>query len=58
MQLALSYNFYFKMFIAFNALTLLVGWQAEHPVCNNLSDAVLAWLSAWSEVQMTCIWFS
>ena len=24
----------------------------------NLSDEVLAWLSVWSEVQMTCIWSS
>ena len=24
----------------------------------NLSDEVLAWLSVWSEMQMTCIWFS
>jgi len=23
-----------------------------------LSDEVLAWLSAWSEVQMICMWFS
>ena len=23
-----------------------------------MSDEVLAWLSVWSKVQMTCIWFS
>ena len=27
----------------------------EHPACKKLSGGVLAWLSAWSEVQ-TCIW--
>jgi len=37
---------------AFSALTLLVGWQEEHPTRKNLSDKVQAWLSAWSEVQM------
>jgi len=41
---------------AFSALTLLVGWQEGHPACKKLSAGVLAWLSAWSEVQ-TCIWF-
>ena len=40
---------------AFSALTLLVGWQEGHPACKKLSGGVLAWLSAWSEVQ-TCIW--
>jgi len=40
---------------AFNALTLLVGHQVEHPVCKKFSDEVLAWLSVWSEVQMICI---
>ena len=40
---------------AFSALTLLVGWQEEHPACKKLSCGVLAWLSVWSEVQ-TCIW--
>jgi len=42
-------------FIAFSALTLLVGHQEGHPACKQLSDGVLAWLSLWSEVQ-TCIW--
>jgi len=39
---------------AFSASTLLVGWQEGHPTCKKLSGGVLAWLSAWSEVQ-TCI---
>ena len=34
---------------------LLVGRQEGHPACKKLSGGVLAWLSAWSEVQ-TCIW--
>ena len=34
---------------------LLVGQQEGHPACKKLSGGVLAWLSAWSEVQ-TCIW--
>ena len=42
------------VFYAFSALTLLVGRQKEHPACKKLSGGVLAWLSAWSEVQ-TCI---
>jgi len=41
--------------VAFSALTLLVGQQEGHPVCKKLSGEVLAWLSVWSEVQ-TCIW--
>ena len=41
--------------IAFSALTLLVGRQEGHPACKKLSGGLLAWLSAWSEVQ-TCIW--
>ena len=41
---------------AFSALTLLVGQQEGHLARKNLSDEVLAWLSVWSEVQMTCIW--
>jgi len=43
---------------AVSALTLLVGWQEEHPVCKKLSDEVLAWLSVWSKVQVICIWSS
>ena len=38
----------------FSALTLLVGCQEEHPACK-MSDEVLAWLSVWSKVQMTCV---
>ena len=33
------------------ALTLLVGRQEEHPDCKKLSYGVLAWLSAWNEMQ-------
>jgi len=47
----------FYTFIAFSALTLLVGWQEGHPACKKLSGGVLAWLSVWSKVQ-TCIWSS
>jgi len=36
---------------ACSALTLLVGQQEGHPACKKLSSGVLAWLSAWSEVQ-------
>jgi len=43
-------------FIAFSALTLLVGRQEGHPACKKkLSGGVLAWLSVWSDVQ-TGIW--
>ena len=42
-------------YIAFSALTLLVGRQEGHPACKKLSGGVLAWLSLWSEMQ-TCIW--
>ena len=52
---------YFLLFsgssIAFNALTLLVGWQEGHPACKKLSGGVLVWLFVWSEVQ-TCMWSS
>jgi len=43
------------LFIAFSALTLLVGQQEGHLACKKLSGGVLAWLSVWSEV-LTCIW--
>jgi len=43
-------------FLCYFALTLLVGQQEGHPARKNLSDEVLAWLSVWSEVQMTCMW--
>jgi len=35
---------------AFSALTLLIGYQEEHPACKKLSDEVLAWLSVWNEL--------
>jgi len=41
-------------FIAFSALTLLVGQQEGHPACKKQSGGVLAWLSVWSKVQ-TCM---
>jgi len=43
------------MSFAVSALTLLVGWQEEHPAYKKLSGGVLVWLSVWSKVQ-TCIW--
>jgi len=46
-----------KDYIAFSALTLLVGQQEGHPACKKLSSGVLAWLSVWCEMQ-TCIWSS
>jgi len=42
----------------FSALTVLVGRQRGHPACKKLSDELLVSLSAWSEVQMICIWSS
>ena len=33
-------------YVAFSALTLLVGCQEGHPACKNLTDEVLAWLSS------------
>ena len=44
--------------LVFSALTLMVGRQEEHPTCEKLSDAVLVWLSVWSEVWLICIWSS
>jgi len=43
---------------AFSALTPLVGHQEEHAACKKLSAELLVWLSAWSKVQMICVWFS
>jgi len=43
------------LYLAFNALTLLVGRHEGHPGCKKLSGGVLARLSVWSKVQ-TCIW--
>jgi len=34
---------------------LLIWHQEEHPACKKLSAEVLAWLSAWSKVQIICI---
>jgi len=42
---------------AFNAGTLLVGHQEEHPACKK-TKWWGAWLSVWQEVQMICIWSS
>ena len=42
---------------AFSALTLLDGWQKEHPACKKLSGGVLKWISVRGEVQI-CIWTS
>ena len=36
----------------FDSFTLLVGRQEEHPTCKNVSDEVLAGLSASSGVEM------
>jgi len=52
-NLYLSLQMYY--FLAFSALTLLVGRQEGHPACKKLSGEVLAWLCVWSKVQ-TCIW--
>jgi len=47
--------FMLSISFAFCALTLLVGWQEGHTACKKLNDGVLAWLSAWGEVQI-CLW--
>jgi len=39
-----------NVLFAFIAGTQLVWCQEEHLASKNLSDEVLAWLSAWSEV--------
>ena len=46
--------FFVLCYLAFSALTLLVGWQEGHPACKEQSGGVLAWLSVWSELQ-ACI---
>ena len=43
-----------SIYCFFSALTLLVGRQEGHSACKKQSGGVLAWLSAWIEVQ-TCI---
>ena len=36
-----------------------VGWVSEeHLTCKKLSDKLLVWLSAWSMLQIVCIWSS
>jgi len=37
---------------------LTVGHQEEHPACKEMSDEVLAWLSACSDMQIISIWCS
>ena len=54
------YYYYYYMavpdsYLAFSALTLLVGRQEGHPACKKLSGEVLAWLSVRSKVQI-CMW--
>ena len=39
-----------SLYIAFSALTLLVGRQEGHPACKKQSGVMLAWLSAWGAV--------
>jgi len=56
-------NFLVFLFVAvqlciFINVTLLVGRQEEHPACKKLGDELLAWLFAWSKVQVICIWSS
>ena len=41
-------------YVAFSALTLLVGQQEGRTACKKQNGGVLAWLSVWIEVQ-TCI---
>ena len=41
----------FPKFVAFSALTLLVGWQEGHLACKKLSGGVLVGLSVCSKVQ-------
>ena len=54
-QVRLFTYFYVIVYIAFSALTLLVGRQEGHPACKKLkSGGVLAWLSVLSEMQ-TCM---
>jgi len=54
-NLIIQFLFRYSKYMAFSALTLLVGQQEGHLACKKLSGGVLAWLSAWSKVQ-TCIW--
>ena len=45
---------YFRITIAFIALTLLVGRQEGHLICKKLSDEVLVW-SAFSALTGVCV---
>jgi len=38
-------SYVINLFVAFSALTLLLGCQEGHPASKNLNDEVLAWLS-------------
>ena len=49
------HRYVLSLYVAFSALTLLVGWQEGHPACKKLIGVVLVWLSVWIEMQ-TCIW--
>jgi len=55
-QLSIIMSVSYKERLAFSAFTLLVGRQEEHRACKKLSDEVLAWLSAWSKVQLMYMW--
>ena len=52
----LKYSLFLLIVLAFVALMLLFVQQEEHPACKKMSDDVMAWLSVWSKVLMTCIW--
>jgi len=45
---------YFRITIAFIALTLLVGRQEGHLICKKLSDEVLVWC-AFSALMGVCV---
>jgi len=53
-KIQIGFTFLVPAYLAFSALTLLVGRQEGHPACKKLSGGVLAWLFVWSELQ-TCI---
>ena len=44
-----------ELYLAFSALTLLVGWQEGHLAVKKLSGGMLAWLCVWVKVQI-CMW--
>ena len=47
-----SYIKFILSYMAFSALTLLVGWQEGHPACKKLSGGVLEWLSVYSKADL------